>query len=91
MLAAAEISAGGSILDIGCGTGPTTRDAAQLAVGGRAVGIDLSPAMIARAWQRTREQGLRNVDYVLGDAQIYPFAAGSVDMAVSRMGTPVLR
>ena len=87
LLAAAEISAGERVLDVGCGTGPTTRDAAHLAVGGRAIGIDLSSAMITRAWQRTREQGLRNVDFILGDAQIYPFDAGSVDVAVSRMGT----
>ena len=87
LLAAAAISAGESVLDIGCGTGPTTRDAAHLAVDGRVVGIDLSPAMIARAWQRTRDQELRNVDFILGDAQIYPFDAGSIDVAVSRMGT----
>jgi SAM-dependent methyltransferase len=87
LLAAAAISAGESVLDVGCGTGPTTRDAAHLAVDGRIVGIDLSPAMIARAWQRTRDQGLRNVDFILGDAQICPFEAGSFDVAVSRMGT----
>ena len=87
LLSAAAIATGASVLDVGCGTGPTTRDAAQLAIDGRAVGIDLSPAMIARAWQRTREQGLQNVDFVVGDAQIYPFEAGSFDLALSRMGT----
>ena len=42
--------------------------------------------MIARARERTRGSGLPNVDFVLGDAQIYPFEAGSIDVAISRMG-----
>jgi SAM-dependent methyltransferase len=87
LLSAAAIATSESVLDVGCGTGPTTRDAAHLAVDGSVVGIDLSPAMIARAWQRTREQGLLNVDFVLGDAQIYPFETGSFDLALSRIGT----
>jgi SAM-dependent methyltransferase len=87
LLTAANISTGESVLDVGCGTGPTTRNAALLAVGGTSVGIDLSPAMIAQARRRTREQGLRNVDFIVGDAQIYPFDPSSVDVAVSRMGT----
>ena len=87
LLTAAAISSGDNVLDVGCGTGPTTRDAARRAIDGRVVGIDLSPAMIARARERTRESGLPNVDFVLGDAQIYPFEAGSIDVAISRMGT----
>lgn len=43
--------------------------------------------MISRARLRAREQGLRNVDFIPGDAQIYPFDHGSFDVAVSRMGT----
>jgi len=37
------------VLDIGCGTGQTTRDAARAASAGSALGIDVSAAMIARA------------------------------------------
>ena len=65
LLTAAAISSGDSVLDVGCGTGPTTRDAARLTIDGKVVGIDLSPAMIARARERTGESGLPNVDFVL--------------------------
>lgn len=35
------------ILDIGCGTGQTTREAARLAPHGMAVGVDINAAMVA--------------------------------------------
>ncbi len=43
------ISAADAVLDIGCGTGKSTRDAARLASGGSALGVDLSARMLARA------------------------------------------
>jgi cyclopropane fatty-acyl-phospholipid synthase-like methyltransferase len=36
-----------AVLDIGCGTGAAVREAAPAV--GEAVGVDLSPAMVARA------------------------------------------
>jgi ubiquinone/menaquinone biosynthesis C-methylase UbiE len=44
--AAAGIGESEVVLDIGCGTGQTTRDAARTAVRGFAVGVDLSARMI---------------------------------------------
>ena len=45
------------VLDIGCGTGLTTREAARSATSGSALGVDLSPQMLdrARAAQRARK------------------------------------
>ena len=37
------------VLDIGCGAGQTTRDAARMARAGAAVGVDVSASMIERA------------------------------------------
>ncbi len=85
LFAAAAIGARDRVLDIGCGTGETTRQAARLTAGGEAVGIDLSAAMLARARQRADEEGLRNVSFVHGDAQIFPFAS-QYDVAISRTG-----
>ena len=58
---------GGSILEVGCGTG---RVALQLAQEGISiVGMDLSPAMLAIA--RQKGQGLANIRWVQGDMQAF--------------------
>lgn len=74
------------VLDIGCGTGETTRDAARRATAGRVLGVDLSAAMLRVARQRAAVEGLANVDFEQADAQIHPFPA-EFDVAVSRTGT----
>src|SRR5687768_13877027 len=80
------IFAGDDVLDVGCGTGKATRDIARTAHDGQVLGIDLSSRMLADARRRTDEQGLTNVDYVQGDAQVHPFDAGAFDVAVSSFG-----
>jgi SAM-dependent methyltransferase len=74
------------VLDIGCGNGTSTLDAARAAVRGQAVGIDLSGAMLARGRDAAAAAGLTNVVLVQGDAQVYPFDAASFDVAISRFG-----
>ena len=75
------------VLDIGCGAGQTTRDAARIASEGTAVGIDPSAPMIHRARELTEAEGLPNVTFVHGDAQVHPFPPGRFDVAISRFGT----
>ncbi|MFE2283044.1 class I SAM-dependent methyltransferase [Streptomyces sp. NPDC059443] len=87
LLAAADVSAADHVLDIGCGAGETTRDVARRASRGRAVGVDLSAAMLQVARQRAADEGLGNVDFVQADAQVHPFPAAAFDVAVSRTGT----
>ena len=41
--AAIDVGSGDRVLDIGCGTGQTTRDAARIAVAGSALGVDIPP------------------------------------------------
>ncbi len=57
------IPKGGSVLDIGCGTGRWCRAAAPYA--GRVVGIDRNPARVRLARQRTASP---NVEFLVGDA-----------------------
>ncbi|HVL90171.1 MAG TPA: methyltransferase domain-containing protein [Actinomycetota bacterium] len=83
---AAAIRASDQVLDIGCGCGQSTREAARAAREGSALGIDLSSRMIARARQRATEEGLANVCFEHGDAQVFSFEPASVDIAVSRFG-----
>ena len=84
--AAYEISPGDAVLDIGCGTGQTTRDAARTAAPGRVVGVDVSERMLARARQLTEAERLDNVTYELGDAQAHRFDPGRYQLAISRFG-----
>ena len=74
------------VLDVGCGTGGSTRDLARIAVGGHVLGIDLSAPMLAVARTRARADGLTNIDFVHADAQIHPFDAGAFDVVVSCFG-----
>jgi SAM-dependent methyltransferase len=85
--AAYGIAPGDEVLDIGCGTGLTTREAAIAAAPGRVVGVDVSERMLQRARRLTTAQRLENVRYVLGDAQAHRFDPAGFDVAISRFGT----
>jgi len=75
---AAHISDHDCVLDVGCGTGQTTRDAARAASSGSAVGVDLSAQMIAYAGQVAAHEGLPNVSFEQADAQVLPIHGGEV-------------
>ena len=85
--AAYGISAGDRVVDIGCGAGLTTREAARAAAPGGVVGVDVSERMLERARQLTAAEGLDNVRYELGDAQVHRFGPAGFDVAISRFGT----
>ena len=85
-LAAADVQDADRVLDVGCGTGKNTRDAARAAASGSALGIDLSSRMIELARRRAAEEGLQNVTFEQADAQIHPFQAEAFDVAISRTG-----
>jgi SAM-dependent methyltransferase len=75
------------VLDVGCGTGQTTREAARTAQAGSALGVDVSALAIARARTLAQAEGLRNVTFECADAQAHSFAQGYFDLAISRFGT----
>ena len=85
-LAAADIGAADHVLDIGCGTGQTTRDAARAASSGSVLGVDLSSQMIDHARRRAAQEGISNVRFEQADAQVYPFETAAFDVAISRTG-----
>ncbi|MFI5695320.1 class I SAM-dependent methyltransferase [Kribbella sp. NPDC051586] len=76
--AACAVRAEDRVLDVGCGGGQTTRDAAADAA--RVLGVDLSERMLEHA----RRQPLPNVTYLLADAATYDFE--SFDLIISRFG-----
>ena len=75
------------ILDIGCGSGQTTREAARVAAAGSALGVDISAQMIDRARELARAEGFRNVAFEHADAQVSRFPQERFDVAISRFGT----
>ena len=60
LLDLAAIAPDDAVLDIGCGTGQTTRDAARLAASGTALGIDLSSRMLEVARSKAEQEGVHN-------------------------------
>src|SRR5688572_25991891 len=85
-LAAAAIGRVDRVLDVGCGTGQLTGDAARAAPAGAALGVDLSSAMLDVGRRRAAAAGLPNVAFEQVDAQVHPFDPASFDVVVSRTG-----
>lgn len=59
--------AGENILIAGCGTGEHAFDIAQKSPQARILAIDLSRASLAYARRKTRQEGLRNIEYAQAD------------------------
>lgn len=87
LLKRAQLVRNESIIDIGCGTGDTTIEAAT-AVGptGTVLGVDVSSLLLDSARQRAKAKQLSNIAYVLADAQTHRFEAGAGDAVISRFG-----
>ena len=75
------------LLDIGCGLGRTTCEAARLARAGSALGVDISEPAIERARELAQAQGVHNVSFERADAQVHRFWPKRFDLAMSRFGT----
>ena len=78
------IEPGETVLDLGCGAGTDLLIAAQM-VGpeGRAIGVDMTPAMVERARESAREMGLDNVEVHESLIERVPVADASVDVVTS--------
>ncbi len=87
LMEAAAVSTTDRALDIGCGSGETTRDAGRAASHGEALGVDLSSQMLEVARRLSAAEGLTNVGFEQVDAQIHPFSPESFDVAISRTGS----
>ncbi|HEY8536486.1 MAG TPA: class I SAM-dependent methyltransferase [Vicinamibacterales bacterium] len=79
----ATVRAGQRLLDVACGTGVVAITAARR--GARATGLDLTPALLARAREHATIAGVE-VDFHEGDVETLPFEDASFDVVVSQFG-----
>lgn len=82
LVAGAGVQEGSHVVDIACGTGVLARNAlAQTGRGGRVVGVDVAPGMLAAA--NEIEQG---IDWVLCSAEALELGDNTFDCVVSQFG-----
>lgn len=79
-----RIEAGATVLDLGCGAGTDLLVAAQMAgPGGRAIGVDMTPSMLARARASASAMDVRTVELHESLIESLPVADESVDVVIS--------
>lgn len=82
--AIALLEPGETVLDLGSGGGIDVFLAAgQVGPKGRAIGVDMTPEMVARARKAARSAGAGNVEFRLGELEHLPVADESVDVILS--------
>lgn len=85
VLAWSALSQGDRVMDIGCGAGTSSFEAAkQIGSDGHVLGVDISTTLIADA--RKRGADTANVDFSLSDAATEDFTAEQRDVILSRFG-----
>ncbi len=72
-----------TVLDVGTGTGYLAGMMAPLV--GKMIGVDCTPAMLARAGEKMAQAGYQHVFLREGMAEHLPLATGSVDVAMCHM------
>jgi len=79
-----DLQPGQIVLDLGSGGGiDVLLSARRVAPGGKAYGLDMTDEMLALARENQRKAGVENVEFLKGEIEDIPLAAGSVDVVIS--------
>jgi SAM-dependent methyltransferase len=79
-----EIHAGEHVVDVGCGAGIDSLIAAKMVgLNGGVIGVDMTPAMLAKARRSAAEAQLGNVEFCEGFAESLPVPDGWADVVIS--------
>ena len=83
-LAWGDARPGETVLDLGSGAGIDCFLAArEVGPTGRAIGVDMTAAMIERARDNAARSGITNAEFRLGEIEHLPLADASVDLVIS--------
>ena len=83
-LALSEVGEGDVVLDLGSGAGIDVLLAGKkVGPAGKAIGIDMTDEMIAKARENIAAAGLTNVEVLKGEIEDLPVASASVDWVIS--------
>ncbi|MBM3239593.1 arsenite methyltransferase [Candidatus Poribacteria bacterium] len=83
-VAFAEIKEGDVVLDLGSGAGIDVLLASKrVGPNGKAIGVDMTPQMIAKARKNAAKMGINNVEFRLGEMEAMPVESNSVNLIIS--------
>lgn len=83
-LAFGKIKEGNVVLDLGSGAGIDAILAAQkVGPKGKVIGVDMTEEMIEKAKENAKKQGIKNVEFLLGEIENLPLEDNSVDTIIT--------
>ncbi len=83
-LAFAGLKEGEVVLDLGAGAGfDCFLAASKVGLNGKVIGVDMTPEMVEKARENAEKNGVKNVEFRLGEIENLPLSDNSVDIVIS--------
>jgi len=82
--ALASLKEGEVVLDLGSGAGfDCFLAASKVGANGKVIGVDMTPEMVEKARDNAKKNGVRNVEFRLGEIENLPVLDNSIDVVIS--------